>query len=169
MTVSSKMTVVLPRKWRVKAHNQQTILIKGNSERTSHVLMKAFIWALYLPEYPSAKVEVRVGDRYKPDVVAQDDDGNVTFWGESGQVGRDKLYSLLKRYPDTHFAFAKWAKRLKPLGEMVEDAQQTTQRTAPVDLFSFAHDSDERFVSNDLQTVQLTFDDVEWIRYEQRN
>jgi hypothetical protein len=44
-------------------------------------------WALYLPLYPNLSVEIGVGDRYKPDVVALGEDGRPLFWAEAGQVG----------------------------------------------------------------------------------
>jgi hypothetical protein len=60
---------ILPRKWTLHAHGQRNVFVKGDRESTEHVLMKIFIWALYLPEYPKLYVETRIGDKYKPDVV----------------------------------------------------------------------------------------------------
>ena len=66
----------IPRKWKLTAHGQHNVFAWGMNERAVHVIMKALIWALYLPEYPESRVEVRIGDKYKPDVVqlnAQDE------------------------------------------------------------------------------------------------
>ena len=44
-----------------------------------------------LPRFPRGViipvVEIRVGDRYKPDVVSLDGQGQPRFWGEAGRVG----------------------------------------------------------------------------------
>ena len=121
---------------------------KRAGERTSHVLMKAFLWALYLPGYPDIQVEVGVGLRYKPDVVALSDAGMPRFWGEAGSVGRQKLALLLKRFPDTHFAFAKWHQATDPMEKMVKNAISGRTRTAPVDILLFPGDSADRFITH---------------------
>jgi hypothetical protein len=69
----------LRRKLTLRAHGEQVVFVKKKRERIEHVLMKAFLWALYLPEYPDLTVEIRVGDRYKPDVVGLDERGQPTF------------------------------------------------------------------------------------------
>ena len=69
-------------KWTFRAHGSQVVFIKRSIEKTSHVLMKAFLWSLYLPEYPSLAVETAIGLRYKPDVVALNLNRLPTFWGE---------------------------------------------------------------------------------------
>jgi len=125
--------------------------------------MKAFLWALYLPLYPNLTVEIRIGDRYKPDVVALDEDGRPLFWGEAGQVGQEKMRSLLRRYRGTHFAVAKWETRLNPYVELVGDALDGLRRTAPVDLICFPEDSAERFIDQHGH-IRLAFNDLEWVR-----
>ncbi|MEO0565509.1 MAG: hypothetical protein AAF125_25605 [Chloroflexota bacterium] len=134
--------------------------------------MKIFIWALYLPDYPNLEIEVRIGDRYKPDVVeldptqtVRDANGAVRFWGESGRVGEEKIHSLARRYPDAHLVIAKWEKNLKPLEKMVRDAVDGRARTAPFDLLRFGEGDAERFISED-GVVSLTHDDIDWIRIE---
>ena len=60
------------RRWKLHAHGHQIVVKYGVQERLVHPLMKAYIWALYLPDYPTASIEIRIGDKYKPDVVAFD-------------------------------------------------------------------------------------------------
>jgi hypothetical protein len=164
---------ILPRKIKLTAHGQSMVFSKGPIERESHVLMKVFIWALYLPRYPDLTIEVRVGDRYKPDVVAVDEqqalkniNGAILFWGESGRVGRDKIFSLARRFPHTHFAIAKWEKNLAPLEQMVREAVQDQARTAPFDLLRFERGDAERFISAG-GAVSLTHADLSrWVRVE---
>ena len=39
--------LLLRRKWTFKAHGKQVVFVKGAKEHSSHVLMKALLWALY--------------------------------------------------------------------------------------------------------------------------
>ncbi len=153
----------LRRKLTLRTRNQQVVFIKKANEHASHVYLKAFLWALYLPTYPSMSVEVAIGDRFKPDVVALDVSGQPQFWGEAGQVSPQKIRSLVRRYRHTHFAIAKWDKPLDQLRSIVEDALTGLHRLAPLDLLSFPADSDRRFI-NRKGEVRIAFKDVDWIR-----
>lgn len=158
------------RKWKLMAHGQHIIIVRGVQERLSHPLMKAFLWALYLPRYPNISVEIRIGDKYKPDVIAFEpglplhlDHGQPVFWGEAGQVGAAKIKSLVRRYRDTHFVIAKWDTRLDPFIDLVQQALKDIPRTAPFDLISFAPDSAERFI-DEHGNIALTHDDLNWVQ-----
>jgi hypothetical protein len=154
------------RRWTFRAHGQRMLFVRGRSERPTHVIMKAFLWALYLPTYPALSIEVSIGDRYKPDVISLDQlTGKPLFWGESGHVGRDKIQSLVRRYRETHFAIAKWGMRLEPLMKIVADALEGIPRQVPFDLITFHEDSLDRFIDAD-GNLTLAFDDLEWIRFE---
>ncbi|MBP8252493.1 MAG: hypothetical protein KAX40_09020 [Herpetosiphon sp.] len=82
--------LVLRRKWTLKAHSSQIVLIKKPIESAEHVVMKALLWALYLPQYSQIQVEVSIGTRYKPDLIALDDQQQPIFWGEAGRVSEEK-------------------------------------------------------------------------------
>lgn len=82
----------LRRKWTLRAHGRQVVFVKKPVESTEHVVMKALIWALYLPQYPDLIVEIPVGDKYKPDVVSLDAQGEPVFWGEAGDVSTARRY-----------------------------------------------------------------------------
>jgi hypothetical protein len=158
--------LLLRRKWTLRAHGQQVVFVKRSNEHSHHVLMKAFLWALYLPHYPDLKVETAIGDRFKPDVVslsALDPYAEPRFWGEAGQVSVDKIRSLARRYRNTHFAIAKWETSLRPLTEIVEKALAGLDRRAPFDLLCFDGDSPDNFIDGDGQ-IHVTFADVEWVR-----
>lgn len=157
------------RRWKLHAHNQSIVVKYGIRERFVHPLMKAYIWALYLPEYPTASIEIRIGDKYKPDVIAYDTQPAVyeanpqpLFWGEAGRTGKDKIHSIVKRFPDTHFAMSKWDLRLDPYVELVTEALDGVKRTAPFDIISFPEKS-KTCVDAD-GNITITFDDVDWIR-----
>ncbi|MGB1288564.1 MAG: hypothetical protein ACPG7F_18660 [Aggregatilineales bacterium] len=158
------------RRWMLKAHGQHIVVVKGTRERFVHPLMKALIWALYLPEYPGSTIEVRIGDKYKPDIVAFSEGDIHTvqdaplFWGEAGRVGKDKIESLARRFPDTHFAIGKWNRTLYGQENIVKRALKKSRRTAPFDLIRFpAHSAD--FIDDD-GNITITHDDVEWVRIE---
>jgi len=140
------------------------VLVKRTQKRIKHVWMKAFLWALYLPEHPTLQVEVDVGDKYKPDVVAMDRRrGRPQFWGEAGAVGPDKIDHLVTRYPDVPLAFGKWDRSLDPILETVESAIHTTERTASIDLLRFPSDSAEQFV-NDRGRISTSRDALTRVR-----
>jgi len=154
----------LRRKFTFLAHGQKAVFIKKPIERTEHVLMKAFLWALYLPRYPNLRIEVAIGKRYKPDVVALDSDDTPLFWGEAGRVGARKMRTLVSRYRYTHFAFAKWDARLSPYGRQIEKAAVAASRRAPVDLISFPVDSNKRFIDHQGRLL-LDLADVTWQQF----
>ncbi len=153
----------LRRKWTLRAHGRQVVFVKKPVESTEHVVMKALVWALYLPQYPELVVEIKIGDRYKPDVVALDSTGEPVFWGEAGEVSTAKIRSLARRYRRTHFALAKWGAPLGPLAEIVGRATKGLDRTAPFDLIAFPQDAVERFIDDD-GVIHVQTDDLTWLR-----
>lgn len=162
--------VLSRRRWKLHANGQQIVVVRGTNERFVHPLMKALLWALYMPLYSNITVEIRIGDRYKPDVVAfaPDDprfrENEPIFWGEAGQVKKEKIQALVKRYPDTHFAIAKWETNLRPLHGVVLDALDGVKRNAHFDLINFQEGS-ESFVDDD-GNVALSFEALDWLRLE---
>lgn len=156
----------LRRKFTLRAHGEQVVFVKRKQERIEHVWMKAFLWALYLPTYPDLSVEVKIGSKYKPDVVAMDPArGRPRFWGEAGHVGADKIEHLVRQYPQTHIAMAKWATSLAPFIEIVEEAMKDTPRQAPFDLIRFPDDSAERFLDAKGR-ITISHDALDWQRLE---
>ena len=152
---------------RSPADGAKLVLAKKRGESIEHVLMKAALWALYRPQFPDIRVEVPIGDAYKPDLVALAPppgglaygDAQPVFWGEAGKVSAQKWRSLFRRFPDTHFALARWNERLAPHAAIVRGALADRPRRAPVDLIRVPPDA-ARFVARD-GTLSLTFADVE--------
>lgn len=167
MTISP---ILNRRRWKLYAHGQHIVVVKGQNERLVHPLMKAYIWALYLPDYPTASIEQHIGDKYKPDVVAFADDAGLytvrqpIFWGEAGRTGKDKIESMVRRFPDTHFVMGKWALSLRAYRQLVEKALIGVKRNAPFDIISFPEESMNGIDADG--NVTLTFDDVNWVRLE---
>jgi hypothetical protein len=153
----------LRRKWTFRAHGQQAVFIKLANESRPHVLMKALIWALYLPHYPALRIEYPIGDRYKPDVVMLDKADRPLFWGESGEVSARKVRSLARRYRDTHLVIGKWTTHLRPHVELVQRQTSSFRRSQPFDVIGFPPDSAERFIRDD-GTITIDHSHVTWQR-----
>ncbi len=58
--------------------------------------MKALGYAMFVEEYPNMQIEFKLKGRYKPDLVAFDESGDLKFWGECGQNSIRKTYWILK-------------------------------------------------------------------------
>ncbi len=155
--------LLLRRKLTLRAHGEQVVFVKKSRESLEHVLLKAFLWALYLPDYAPLTVELSIGDKYKPDVVGLDAAGRPRFWGEAGKVGAPKIASLTRRFRHTHFAIAKWGLDLAPFIALVQKALDGLDRSAPFDLLSFPPDSADRFIDPHGH-ITLTHNDVRWVR-----
>jgi len=138
--------LMLRRKWTFRAHGRQVVFIKKADEHVSHVLMKAFIWAMYLPAYPNLMIEMAVGGKFKPDLVQADASGYPVFWAEAGRVSQRKIRALIRRYRATHFVFAKWDVTTKPLEETIIRAVGKQKRTTGIELITFPPDSAEHFI-----------------------
>jgi hypothetical protein len=65
-------------------------------ESYEHVLMKALGYAMFAAEYPQMEIEVKVGLRYKPDLIAVGEAGDFDFWGECGANSFRKTAWILK-------------------------------------------------------------------------
>lgn len=139
----------LRRKLTLRANGKQIVLEKRSNEKGTHVYLKAFLWAMYLPRFPEAVVEFEIDDRFKPDVVALDADGRPQFWGEAGVVGMEKLRALARRYPETHFAVAKWSTRLDQFVDELRENLESLRAHGPVEVWGFPDDSAERFITAD--------------------
>jgi hypothetical protein len=156
----------LRRKLTVRAHGQSLILIKRPIESAEHVLQKALLWSLYLPQYLDVRVEVHLPQpsRYKPDLLALDLNGEPRFWGECGVVALDKLRFLLSRHRRTHFVFSKWDTRLDPFAALIDDAMPSNRRSAPVELIGFPPHAGEWIADNG--TITIREHDLEIRRWE---
>ena len=155
----------LRRKYTFTSQDRKMVFIKKPIEHHRHVIMKALLWSLYLPQYPRMRIEVSVGAKYKPDLVELDQNYFPIFWGEVGKVKDRKLRFLVDRYRTTHFAFAKWNVELAPFEKLLSRAISASSRSAPIDIIAFPVDSEERFIDH-RGYVGLCLDDVKWKRLE---
>jgi hypothetical protein len=65
-------------------------------ESFEHILMKALGYAMFVRQYPHLEIETKVGLRYKPDLIAQNENGEFDFWGEAGANSLRKTHWILK-------------------------------------------------------------------------
>ncbi len=144
--MTDKQQLTLRRKYTFQASGKKVVFFKKAMEHERHVVMKALLWGLYLPQYPEIQVEVPVGGKYKPDLVQLNHAGKPVFWAEAGRVGDRKIKALVKRYPATHLVFAKWDQNLAPLFKQLRKAAAPVRRSAPVELISFPPDSAAKFI-----------------------
>jgi len=71
-------------------------LWQRQGESYGHVLMKALGYAMFVAAFPNLEIETRVGLRYKPDLIALNDEHDFAFWGECGQNSIRKTHWILK-------------------------------------------------------------------------
>jgi len=71
-------------------------LWQRQGESYEHILMKALGFAIFSPKYSTLEIEVKVGLRYKPDLIARNAVGDFLFWGECGANSLRKTNWILK-------------------------------------------------------------------------
>jgi hypothetical protein len=152
----------IPRKLTVRAHGRKLVLVKRPDESERHVLLKALVFGLYAGRYPDLKVEVGIGHRYRPDLVALDSDGDPILWAECGETGKEKIEYLVRSLPHTHLVIAKQAARLAPFIEIARRALPPGGRPAPVELINVPPDA-ARFIDGD-GTISIESGSCEIIR-----
>ena len=152
----------LPGKLTVRAGGRKLVLAKRSWESERHVLLKALVFGLYVDSYPNLAVELAIGQRYKPDLVAIDSHGRPIFWAECGSIGQAKVERLVRGFPATHLVIAEQGGSLEPLATTVRSAMPRGGRRAPVELLNFPYDA-ARHLGTD-GTVTVTFADCEVVR-----
>ncbi|MCA1593248.1 MAG: hypothetical protein LC754_11485 [Acidobacteria bacterium] len=131
-------------------------LWQRTGETYGHVLMKALGYAMFVGQYPSLQIELRVGLRYKPDLVALNENGGARFpfWGECGVVSMRKVAWLLK-HGDTgrlvlfkiNWSVPAFARELREaVGERYREGRRLT-------LINFVGDIAERTASRCIERV----------------
>jgi len=94
---------------------QRTRLWQRNGESYEHVLMKALGYSMFAEKYPTLEIEMKVGLRYKPDLVARNRIGDFLFWGEAGANSLRKTAWLLKHTQTRKLALFKIGRNVNQL------------------------------------------------------
>ena len=71
-------------------------LWQRTGESYEHILMKALGYAMFVGEFPTMEIEIKIGLRYKPDLIARNAAGDFLFWGEAGANSIRKTSWILK-------------------------------------------------------------------------
>lgn len=146
------MSEYLKRKWSFKVKGHKHVLIKRPQERAEHVYMKILLAQLYSEFYDDIRIEVRheAEQRYKPDLLVTNLQGEAIFWGECGEVSQEKLFTIIKKYRNTHFCFSKWHIKADPFISMIDKAVSSLKkpRTAPVDFINFPDEARNYITEN---------------------
>ncbi len=156
--------LLLRGKYTFRTGQNKLVVVKKPVESLRHVVMKALLWALYLPAYPQVRVEVPIGYKYKPDLVQMGPQG-PEFWAEAGSVGARKLEQVLKRFPRTHLALAVWDASPLPMQHRISRLLRQTNRRAPIDVIGFPADSDKQYITPH-GAIQIHHDDLNWRRLQ---
>ena len=131
-------------------------------ETYGHVLMKALGYAMFAGEYPNLEIELAVGLRYRPDLVALavDEDGRAApgarfkFWGECGLVTVRKVAWLLKHGRLERLVLFKIDCGVAPLVREMRDAVDERYReSGRLVLVNFVADIAERTSGRPIERV----------------
>src|SRR5215210_5989226 len=141
-------------------------LWQRKGETYGHVLMKALGFAMYVAEYPGLEIELPVGLRYKPDLVALNDAGGgrpragarFLFWGECGMVSMRKVAWLLKHGGAERLVLFKIGSGVKAYTRELRDSVEPRYRGGGrLTLFNFAPDVAERAAERRIESVPVSW------------
>ena len=99
-------------------------------ESYEHILMKALGYAMFVEKFPTLEIEIKVGLRYKPDLIARTSAGNFLFWGEAGTNSIRKTTWLLKHTRTKKIALFKIGQNVMPLIEQLREEIPAKYRSA---------------------------------------
>ncbi len=96
-------------------------LWQRQGESYEHILMKALGFAMFAEQYPTLEIEVKVGLRYKPDLIARNESGDFLFWGECGANSLRKTVWLLKHTRTQKLVLFKIGQNLEQLTKQLRE------------------------------------------------
>lgn len=130
-------------------------------ETYEHVLMKALGYAMFVGEYPELEIELAVGLRYKPDLVALNDAAGgrplagprFLFWGECGLVTMRKVAWLLKHGDTGRLVLFKIGSGPAFIRELRASVEPRYRERGRLTLVNFAADIRERAADRIIERV----------------
>lgn len=132
-------------------------LWKRVGESYEHVLMKALGYAMFVGAYPNLEIERSVSLRYKPDLVARDDDRRFLFWGECGQTSVRKTAWLLKHAGVKRLVLFKIAtgqgQPISLANELQTSINEKYRTSGRVEIISFVSDIVARTIERRIKRV----------------
>ncbi len=152
------------RKYTFRFKDKKIIFNKLAHESEFQVYAKALAFALYHKQYPTIRVEVKMDDRFQPDLSAEGYDGTMLFWAEVGKVSIDKIEKLFRKYRQAHFVFVKEERDI-PVFEMhMQKRFRDTVRLPLVDIVVYPEHFQDWYVSEE-GDVFVPKEDVRIIRW----
>jgi len=100
---------------------QRIRLWQRNGESYEHILMKALGYAMFYKKYPRLEIEMKVGLRYKPDLIVRTGERDFAFWGECGANSIRKTHWILKHTRTEKLVLFKIAVSADQLVEQIRD------------------------------------------------
>ena len=116
-------------------------LWQRQGESYEHILMKALGFAMFYRKYSTLEIEVKIGLRYKPDLIARNEKGEFLFWGEAGANSLRKTAWILKHTRTEKLVLFKIGQNveqlIKQLREEISEKYRSPNRLV---LINFASD-----------------------------
>lgn len=103
--------------------------------------MKALGYAMFVETYPHLEIEVKIGLRYKPDLIARKGDGDFQFWGECGANSIRKTAWILKHTRTEKFVLFKIGQNIEQLLKQLREEIPAKYRSK--ERFSLVNFTDE--------------------------
>ncbi|MCD4779273.1 MAG: hypothetical protein K8S27_01815 [Candidatus Omnitrophica bacterium] len=138
----------LEQKYTFRIGGHKIILFKKHLERVVHVYSKALVLALFHRQYSNLLVEHSIEDRYKPDVVALDDQARPLFWAECLAVKPEKINKLLNKYRKTYFVFIRSVATLDSFTRIIAKIKKKSKHQATVEVIALPDDFDD-YIADD--------------------
>ena len=98
-------------------------------ESYEHILMKALAFAMFAGQFPNLEIEIKIGLRYKPDLIAVKPNGDYAFWGECGQNSIRKTLWILKHTRTEKLVLFKIGQNTLPLVNQLREEIPAKYRT----------------------------------------
>ena len=134
--------------------NRRVRLWQRNGESYEHILMKALGYAMFVGEFPTLEIEIKVGLRYKPDLIARNAAGDFLFWGEAGANSIRKTAWLLKHTQTKKLVLFKIGRNVTSLIEQLREEIPAKYRPANrFLLINFVKDITDLTVSKQIEKV----------------
>ena len=129
-------------------------LWQRQGESYEHILMKALAFAMFFRKYPTLEIEIKVGLRYKPDLIAQNEKGEFLFWGECGANSLRKTNWLLKHTRTQKLALFKIGQNLEQFTKQLREEIPAKYRLqGRLVLINFVDDIVDLTVSKQIEKV----------------
>ena len=129
-------------------------LWQRTGESYEHVLMKALGYTMFAGEFPAMEIEVKIGLRYKPDLIAKDASGNLLFWGEAGANSIRKTSWILKHTRTKKLVLFKIGRNVATLIEQLRDEIPVKYRAeGRLTLINFGKDIADLTASKQIEKV----------------